>query len=319
MADKSGIEWTEATWNPVTGCTKVSPGCKHCYAKHQAWPRLAATKGTVYYGRDFEDVMIHPQRLDQPLRWQKPRMIFVNSMSDLFHVSIPTSFIDKIFAVMALARQHTYQVLTKRPTRMLEYLTDPQTVGRVRRLTTRLETEEFVYEDTTKWSWPLGNIWIGVSVEDQRRVAERLPMLAGCSAAVRWLSCEPLLGPINLDLWLNYLHWVVIGGESGKGARPMHPEWAKKIILQCNDADVPVFFKQWGEWSPERPSPYCKISKKRWSHESVTFRPDGSKYDCTEPDTLWVGGMKTMYRVGKKKAGCVIDGQVWDEYPHARS
>lgn len=230
MGDKTGIEWTEATWNPVTGCSKVSQGCKNCYAKHQAWPRLAASPQTVYFGRKFEDVQCHPERLDQPLRWTRPRRIFVNSMSDLFHEDVPDDFIDRVFAVMAMAERHQFQVLTKRPERMKEYLAG---------YSDRVKTMPF--------TMPLPNVWLGVSVEDQATADERIPLLLQTPAAVRWVSAEPLLGSI---IMFKGIDWLVVGGESGTNARPMRPAWARDLRDQCNIEGIPFLFKQWGEWAP---------------------------------------------------------------------
>ncbi len=255
MSDKSGIAWTDATWNPTTGCTKVSPGCKYCYAKHQAWPRLAAMKTGVYSGRVFEDVQVHPERLDQPLRWTKPRMIFVNSMSDLFHEDIPDQFIAKVFGVMTMAPQHIFQILTKRPLRMMQFMQRP---GRVIPLPVGMRPPK-------EYRWPLPNVWLGVSVENQETADERIPLLLETPAAVRWLSCEPLIGPMSLiardrrdgvwhgDGWLRRLSWVVVGGESGPKARPMDISWALDIRNQCGRASVPFFMKQgsqanWPHW-----------------------------------------------------------------------
>ncbi len=263
MSDKSGIAWTDATWNPTTGCTKVSSGCKFCYAKHQAWPRLAAMKTGVYSGRVFEDVQVHPERLDQPLRWTKPRMIFVNSMSDLFHEDIPDEFIHKVFAIMAQAGKHIFQVLTKRPKRMRDYMQSAQVLH-----STGLGPTG---------QWPIRNVWLGVSVENQETADERIPLLLETPAAVRWLSCEPLLGPINLETIENNgdiydratrgsywqplsgnfsdsatIGWVVVGGESGPKARPMEAGWAQNIMLECRDTKVPFFMKQ-GSQTPEWP------------------------------------------------------------------
>jgi len=214
MAEHSTIEWTEATWNPVTGCSKVSTGCKHCYAERLAH-RLQAM-GSVRYRNGFA-VTLHPAVLDLPQRWRRPRMIFVNSMSDLFHESVPPEFIQRVFATMRACPQHTFQVLTKRS-------------ARLRDLAQRLD-----------WA---PNIWMGVSVEN-RRVIHRIHDLQAVPAHVRFLSCEPLLGPLD-DLPLDGIHWVIVGGESGPGARPMQAAWVRAIRDRCRRADVPFFFKQWG-------------------------------------------------------------------------
>ncbi|ABU56459.1 DUF5131 family protein [Roseiflexus castenholzii] len=214
MAEHSHIEWTEATWNPVTGCSKVSSGCKHCYAERLAL-RLQAM-GSVRY-RDGFAIRLHPAVLDLPKRWRQPRMIFVNSMSDLFHDDVPEEFIQRVFAVMHECPHHTFQILTKRS-------------ARLREMAPRLD-----------WT---PNIWMGVSVENQR-VQHRIHDLQTVPAHVRFLSCEPLLGPLN-DLPLDGIHWVIVGGESGPGARPMRKEWVLSILDQCRRAQTPFFFKQWG-------------------------------------------------------------------------
>jgi protein gp37 len=214
MAAYSGIEWTEATWNPVTGCTKVSPGCLHCYAERMA-KRLKAM-GQPKYANGFKLTM-HADCLDQPLHWRKPRMVFVNSMSDLFHEGVPSSFIQDVFDVMRRASRHTFQVLTKRSRRLLEL--NPEI------------------------DWPK-NVWMGVSVENQD-YAFRIEHLRKTSAHVKFLSLEPLLGPLP-QLDLRGIDWVIVGGESGPGARPMAGEWVVEIRDQCLTSDVPFFFKQWG-------------------------------------------------------------------------
>jgi protein gp37 len=214
MATKSSIEWTEMTWNPVTGCTKVSEGCRHCYAERLA-QRLQAM-GNPRYARGFA-VTLHEELLDLPRRWHRGRRIFVNSMSDLFHEQVPEEFIRRVFDTMAACPQHIFQVLTKRSQRLRE-------------LAPRLP-------------WPK-HVWMGVSVEDER-VLGRIADLRQVPAAVRFLSCEPLLGPLD-HLPLDGIAWVIVGGESGPGARPMLPEWVESILTQCRRAGVAFFFKQWG-------------------------------------------------------------------------
>jgi protein gp37 len=213
MAQISTIEWTEATWNPVTGCDKVSPGCAHCYAETFA-ERFRGVPGHPYE-RGF-DLQLRPERLAQPLEWKTPKLIFVNSMSDLFHDDVPFDFIRAVFETMRKAGWHTFQILTKRSRRLAE-------------LAPRLD-------------WP-GNVWMGVSVENQRWTC-RIDDLRTVPAAIRFLSCEPLLGPLKLDL--RDIHWVIVGGESGHRARRMNPEWVRGIRDQCLRDDVPFFFKQWG-------------------------------------------------------------------------
>jgi protein gp37 len=214
MADGSSIEWTEATWNPVTGCTKVSQGCKNCYAERLA-KRLQAM-GMKRYRNGFK-VTLHEDLVELPLRWKQPRLIFVNSMSDLFHEKVPLAFIQQVFHTMERCPQHTFQILTKRSKRLVEV--------------------------ADRLPWPR-NVWMGVSVEDTS-VTYRIVDLQKVPATVRFLSCEPLIGPID-DLSLHRIHWVIVGGESGPGARPVKREWIESILSQCRDAGVPFFFKQWG-------------------------------------------------------------------------
>jgi len=220
MATRSSIEWTESTWNPVTGCSKISPGCKHCYAERMAL-RLQAMGQHRY--RDGFAVTLQPDAVEEPLRWRKPRVVFVNSMSDLFHRDVPDAFIERVFETMEQASWHVFQVLTKRS-------------DRVRALADRLP-------------WP-ENVWMGVSVESAAYV-ERVNDLVQVPASVRLLSVEPLLGPIP-GLPLEGIHWVIVGGESGPGARPMQPSWVKEIRSACRRARVPFFFKQWGGVNKKR-------------------------------------------------------------------
>ena len=314
MSDKTKIEWTDATWNPVTGCTKVSTGCDHCYAETIA-TRFA---GTSAYPNGFQ-VTLRPERLDQPIRWKRPRRIFVNSMSDLFHTDVPDDYIAKVFAVMAIASRHTFQVLTKRHGRMKALLNSRDFYATVRghlRNTYGFSEVDAFGTDL----FPLFNAWLGVSVEDQRTADLRIPALLDTPAAVRWLSCEPLLG----RTWLTGLlpsdsevlsplgshrrptiDWVVVGGESGPGARPMHPSWALSLRDQCVAAGVPFLFKQWGEWKPTERLGAGVLDDPREAYAEVV---DDGKLQFIE----W---RRIMCRVGKKAAGRELDGRTWDEYP----
>lgn len=214
MATTSNIEWTEMTWNPVTGCTKVSQGCKNCYAERMT-KRLTAM-GSDRYRNGFR-VTLHPDSLDAPRRWKQARLVFVNSMSDLFHDDIPLSYIQRVFSTMHDCPHHTFQILTKRSERLAEL--------------------------APSLPWP-ANVWMGVSVEDSR-VTHRISDLQNVPATVRFLSLEPLIGPLD-NISLNGIHWVIVGGESGPRARPMRKEWVSTILHQCRSARVPFFFKQWG-------------------------------------------------------------------------
>lgn len=256
------IEWTDKVWNPVTGCTKVSQGCKHCYAE---------TIAKRFWGeRKFSEVICHFERLGIPLKWKKPRRVFVNSMSDLFHESVPFDFIDMVFAVMQKASSHTFQVLTKRPERMHKYFSRLEGEARFAYLDAAMEQLNMEPPKVTMFPFP--NVWLGVSVENQDAAEDRIPWLLQAPAAVRFVSCEPLLGELELTILKCYgipcvinalsgysydsdtnhsqqidkLDWVIVGGESGIGARPMKPEWVRKILDDCIATDVPFFFKQWG-------------------------------------------------------------------------
>lgn len=235
MGERSQIEWTDATWNPTTGCTKVSTGCDHCYAERLARGRLRGrylahlpVLASDSQKRDPFAVRIWPARLSQPARWREPKMVFVNSMSDLFHKDIPPAFVRQVFDVMLNVDHHIYQVLTKRPARAARFWT--------------LHRQLFGRQTVPS------HIWIGTSIENQD-VAHRVRHLKKLPAAVRFLSCEPLLGPLSLDL--DGIHWVIAGGESGPEHRPMRREWAESIRDQCQRVSVPFFFKQWGGWTPK--------------------------------------------------------------------
>ena len=274
MGEKSAISWTNSTWNPVTGCSRVSPGCEHCYAESLSL-RMGWSKKPWTAINAAENVVLHEDRLGLPLRWQKPRMIFANSMSDLFHEQVPDAFIDKVFGVMGLATGHTFQVLTKRPERMREYL------GNDMRAAVVEEAADMVFCKlagcgTFLPQWPLPNVWIGTSIEDQRRADERIPHMLDIHWPVRFLSCEPLLGPVDLtkveplrwhksydpedpkvyinaltghvagpdDMLPGRINWVIDGGESGPGFRPADTDWYRAIRDACVAAGVPYFHKQ---------------------------------------------------------------------------
>ena len=238
MSTQSTIEWTEATWNPVTGCTKISPGCKHCYAERMAY-RLKAM-GQRNYANGFE-LTLHEHMLEKPLSWRKPQLIFVNSMSDLFHDAVPVPFIQRAFDVMRRATWHQFQVLTKRAERLLE-------------LSTELD-----------WS---DNVWMGVSVENGD-YQFRIDLLRQSRARYKFLSLEPLLGPLP-DLSLTGIDWVIVGGESGPGARPMKEEWVLQIRDRCESSSVPFFFKQWGGVHKKRAG--RRLQGRTWGELPVAMR-----------------------------------------------
>ena len=280
MGDKSGIQWTDATWNPIVGCSVVSLGCTNCYAMKEA-RRLARMGVAKYDGLTQDskagpvwtgDVRLHEPVMDQPLRWQKPRTIFVNSMGDLFHESVPFEWVDRVFAVMALADRHRFQVLTKRADRMREYMTpDPDApatqcaearVGRLAMQIARDRGEDVGDPWWDAWrDWPFKHIWLGVSAEDQRRADERIVELQRTPAGMRFVSFEPLLGPIDTErggfsLLRSHvspagqkyagIDWAIVGGESGDAARCMKLSWASNLVSQCQGSGVPVFVKQLG-------------------------------------------------------------------------
>jgi len=399
----SKIEWTQRTWNPVVGCSKVSPGCKNCYAIRESH-RLAGNpnpkvsekfKGlTTPDGKNWArdecgepgtKIKFWTPALDLPLRTRKPTMFFVNSLSDLFHEGLSDAEIDRVFAVMAVRRCHIFQILTKRPQRMLDYFSNCNVEARlmdaVAELLGKESTPDFWGDDLAILSqrepWvPLPNVWLGVSVENQAAADERIPLLLQTPAAVRFLSCEPLLGPVeDIQKWTaeGYecwdckarfswhqdkerctecghewstsgpvpefcpncdsgsspefvcpecdgligqghpdtpsIDWVIAGGESGKGARPLHPQWVRSLRDQCAAARVPFFFKQWGAWAPiDRWEPWQK-------KPMVAIKLDGTEVD-NDVVPQDVGGHR-MIRTGKKKAGRELDGRTHDEFPEA--
>ena len=306
----TSIEWVTnpdgskgETWNPTTGCTKVSEGCDNCYAE-----RIANRFGGPGY---FDTVRLHPDRLDKPLYWRKPRRVFVDSMSDLFHDDVPGELIARVFAVMALSGEHTFQVLTKRPGRMASVLSSEAVVSAVRkRVDQYLPGAELT-------AWPLLNVWLGVSVENQKWADVRIPKLLETPAAVRFLSCEPLLGPVDFRAWLPWktrayegnlsIDWCIVGGESGPHARPMHPTWVRSLRDQCQAAGVPFFFKQWGEYRPAEGALLSDFAK-----HPVALDVQGRVLPG-ETDVRDVSAF--MVRIGKKAAGRDLDGRKWNEYP----
>ncbi len=328
----TAIEWTDVTWNPVTGCDRISPGCDHCYALTMA-KRLKAM-GQARYQNDGDPrtsgpgfgVTVHPDVLDLPFSWRKPRRVFVNSMSDLFHSEVPDEFIAQVFAVMAATPHHTFQVLTKRPQRMADLLGSADFPAMFGSEILAMRGMTAATRDAA-WVWPLQNVWLGTSIESDR-YAFRADHLRRTPAAVRFISAEPLLGPLpSLDL--TDIDWLIVGGESGPGARPMHPDWVRDLrdrATACDDGhpmcghQAAFFFKQWGEWEPweEDDPPF-------WRSVSTGELLDGHHLPPEIIDGDPVAGwwapldgedaLVTYLRCGKKAAGRVLDGRTWDEMP----
>jgi protein gp37 len=368
MGDKSAIEWTDATWNPVTGCSKVSPGCAHCYAEALALGRLAGKPG--YPGLPWtpenaaENVVLRPDRLDQPIRWRRPRMVFVNSMSDLFHELVPFDYIDRVFAVMAWAERHTFQVLTKRPERMREYLSDPERQDRVEHAMCSVCCSK-VGNGICGWPgedcgldgamWPLPNVWLGVSIESREHVG-RADLLRQTPAAARFISAEPLLGPLFEErdgcpepVWdgpyrmrcslggtgtvcarhgefvkeregldLTGIDWLIAGGESGPGHRPIDPQWVRDLRDACLAA-------QEVGWKCSR----CgwRTADLDTMHREVNWREPDDSIAMVCPDCGAEGQFEDWNISGPafflkqwggrtpKAGGRELDGRTWDEMP----
>lgn len=288
MADNTKIEWATASWSPVTGCTKISPGCKNCYAERMS-KRLAGRFG--YPAVDSFRVTLHPDKLDQPFKWKKPRRIFVCSMGDLFHDDVPINFIHRVFHAAENAPQHTYLFLTKRPKRMAEIIKNHWWINKPR----------------------FPNWWLGVTAENQEQADKRIPILLQIPAAVRFVSVEPLLSAVDIGRYLldnddldlsggwpqpDGLNFVIAGGESGPGARPCHPDWVRSLRDQCQEASVPFMFKQWGEW---------------WPLGQVSNKPDGKDTIKAKRERLDHGIL--VYKRGKKIAGRLLDGIEYMELP----
>ncbi|MCB2048536.1 MAG: phage Gp37/Gp68 family protein [Novosphingobium sp.] len=311
MADKTKIEWTDATWNPIrarnleTGgighfCVHMSPGCKHCYSEGFQ-PRFKNPVRFAWQDRARVEVFLDEEVLLQPLRWKKRRMIFPCSMTDLFGEWVSDEMIDRIVAVMALCPQHTFQVLTKRSDRMREYLTTRDGMGNASLCKAINEIPAGMGNRHGALRMPLSNVWLGVSVEDRPRLLERALDLDMTPAVVRFWSAEPLLADLGLIVPDLLPDWVIVGGESGPNARPMHPDWARSLRDQCVSAGVPFFFKQWGEWLPVAGWPSFR------SDEQVPIKARCELKALDDRVRIW--------RVGKMRAGRLLDGRTWSEMP----
>lgn len=328
------IEWAEKVWNCLRGCSLKSQGCTNCYAMRQAHrfsgegqpyeglTRLGS-RGPIWTG----EVLAVPEKLAEPMGWRKPALVFVNSMSDLFHEDVPDEFIAAVFGVMAACQRHTFQVLTKRPERIprfLDWIAGP----RPRHVPEWATGIEWALKEAPETDWPLPNVWLGVSVEDQARLDERADSILRVAERgwLTWLSAEPLLGAIDAsdvldpgyesggpEGWIagRGVSWMVVGGESGPGARPMHPDWARSLRDQCRAAGVPFFFKQWGEWVDWRHTPR---STEYPDIVADDFGPKGGFPD--DRVHVWPGQTHDhAYRAGKKAAGRLLDGREWNEMP----
>lgn len=335
MARTSAIEWTDATWNPITGCSIKSSGCTNCYAMQLAGTRLKHHPSREGLTRQLPsgrhvwtgEVRFNEQWINQPLSWKKPSMIFVCAHGDLFHEDVPDEWIDRVFRVMRSCPQHIFQVLTKRSNRMLNYSLCQQST------------------DYEYGQWPLPNVWFGVSIEDQATYDERVMDLAVTPAAVRFISAEPLLGEVDMglmgilpsDIAPNYtplhqrIHQVIAGGESGSNARPSHPDWFRSLRDQCVEAGVPFFFKQWGEYFTSAflmstgESVFRQyrdirqwINKPNWINGGICLDRTGKQLHCGGDFYAAVYPVTIMHRVGKKEAGRTLDGRTWDEMPTSR-
>jgi protein gp37 len=339
--NKSPIEWTEVTWNPIRGCSRVSEGCRNCYAERDAArknenPKVPGYRGFSRFvqigGKQVPQwtgkVAFIESKLEEPLHWRKPARVFVNSMSDLFHEALPDEAIDRIFAVMAMCRQHTFQVLTKRPERMLKWATRTRGNHCIEAL--NVGTGRVI---SGSWIDPIENVWLGVSVEDQETADERIPLLLQTPATVRFVSYEPALAPVDFANVLmpdgDHLgaglfndgedcgvDWIIVGGESGPGARTPNPAWFQRVRDDCAVAGVPFLFKQWGDWSPDKPANWIKTSSRKYSHETEAWDRNGEKYNPLNPPPDHFPSVM-MYRVGKKSAGRLLDGREWNGMPAA--
>lgn len=339
----SKIEWTERTWNPIVGCSIVSPGCIRCYAMRDAWRKHHNPKLPHYHGLT-KKVNGHPvwtgvvrrapeHILLEPLRTRKPAMWFVNSMSDLFHESIPDDDIDDVFAVMAMSPEHTFQALTKRPERMRAYLADRLSHNEIELAAEKLRpTKGKPFSPKHVLPWPLPNVWLGTSVEDQTRADERRASLQVVAAGgwTTFVSYEPAIGGVDWSGW-EFLRWLISGGESGAGARPTHPDWHRAARDSCARNGIAYFFKQWGAWLPGQndPHPLQKRGVAHWQDGGwgarETKNPE-QNYVMWGPDgRLHRGGSRSpkhyfevqawAARVGKKAAGRTLDGRTWDGFP----
>lgn len=334
----TNIEWTDETWNPTTGCTKISDGCKNCYIERTPAFRIAGKK----FVNGKIPLELYEGRLDAPLHWKKPRRIFVNSMSDLFHEDVPYEFIDRVFAVMQIAKWHTFQVLTKRAERMRKYMAcDRGPVLENERTTSEWWINEAAvvgdvgslrgklgFEAGSADAWPLSNVILGVSVENKKHGLPRIEHLRRTPAAVRMLSIEPLLEDLG-EIDLTGIGWVIVGGESGPGARPCHPDWVRPIRDLCVKVGVPFFWKQWGEWADLTNEPDGSELHQRSTCDEILLQSGevlGAGYrngkesggmiwghDWKERGAAWMG------RVGKKAAGRLLDGRTWDEMPEMKA
>ena len=325
MSDKTTIAWTQATWSPVTGCTRISDGCLHCYIERTTPFRVAHRRFDSDGPNATTGVQVHPERMSIPLHWRKPKRIFVCSMADLFHQNVSDDRIADVFAVMAAnycwdRPTHTFQVLTKRHARMRSLLSSKDFRAKVARTAAGMTDDghaDNVHDAIFYHYWPLPNVWLGVTAENQRWFDIRTEALRATPAAVRWVSLEPLLSHVDIGPLAPGtaagMDWIVAGGESGPRARPMHPDWARSLRDQCAAAHVPFLFKQFGEYRPIVPSDgdltpdlYVQRETGRWVDDDGMWNVNGGHW-CA------------LRRLGAKRAGRELDGLTWDQYPHSTS
>lgn len=309
MGKESKIEWCDSSWNPIRGCTKISQGCKNCYAE------TFAERWRGVPGHPFEqgfDLKLIPHKLGEPVKWKEPKRIFVNSMSDLFHDGVPFEYICKVFAVMGIENRHTYQILTKRPERMREFMTGKDRHKEILEAYFELNSQKVLKTTMVdgRGGWfPLENVWLGTSVENAD-VLHRIDTLRQTPAALRFLSIEPLLGPLG-KLNLEGIGWVIVGGESGPGARPMHPDWVREIRDQCQAAGVSFFFKQWGEWIPSGQRLDGIVNPRAIFGDAFPAKKGKTNWPVHEFER----DLLISFKIGKKLTGRLLDGREWNEMP----
>ena len=332
----TNIEWADRVWNPTSGCLKVSHGCKHCYADREWNIRHRHNPNHIAYGRDFSDIQVHPARLAAPFAWRRPVRIFVDSISDLFQDEIPLEFVAAVFGTIALAPEHTFQILTKRPQRMrafFEWLalegrrTSPAAVCVMQLLRHAVALPKHVaarldWPTIDAMAWPLPNVWLGISAENQNALDARLPELLATPAAVHWISAEPLLSALTVPAPVPgqaSVKWIVAGGESGPKARFAHPDWLRQLRDFSVQHHIPFNLKQLGEFVvPEDGAEACRVCGCTWHNAcpgSCWWVEPGLCSSCVGQEPSGTDRPVRPVRVGRRKAGRLLDGVLWDQYP----